>query len=988
MLDLLWLVFIAPIEFCMQAVFDGGYALTHSCGLALIGVSLVVNTALLPIYNRAESWQEEERALKKRMEPKEKMIRRSFRGQERFTMLSTLYRQSGYSPLMSLRASIGLLLQIPFFLAAYLLLSQMPALEGVGFGPIRNLGTPDGLLSLGGLRINVLPILMTAVNLCSAFFYSHSLSRRDKIQLYGMAAIFLVLLYNSPAGLTFYWTLNNIYSLCRNIVEKDWMRRAGWERTKQRLAGARDGASRGARMLAAWALGLRVRVAVIYAGIGAAGLLVFAYGVWKHGVPSLAMSTLLFAGLAALGILGREKFPLSRRLPASEALAMALGALGFPYLAAKYGLKTPDPALLVIGALLLCVAVWALTLGKTTAGRAWDRVLAQKEALGRLFLPAGAVLGLLAFVYAPAQVFSSDPGIFGMSLEDFVTHRLGTFFGILICLAVIYECARPLRWLLGSLCTLLALAALVFCFVVTPDTGNMNAFILQHPEALARWYNSAVDAAVFLLALGFFVLAVYFRKPRLLASPLYAALVVLMVMTGVNLSAARDALAPLAESAHGNGNRPESREIPQQVKDFFTFTRTGKNIVVVMLDQFTGGNMNQILEQYPGIRSQLDGFTWYEDTVTAGSCTMYGKPPILGGEDALPINLNKDASKSLKEKIARSYAKLFAFLAAHNFQISVYDGFMYYPHHVKQLLPESVHINLFYHNWDHAMWPEALDIWEERQQFKSAFVPDFHHFFDAIGIYLVSPLRYRRDIYNGGSWWDTIPLKNININHAAINLANLEIPLYASSVSAQSTNRFMYFISILSHAPWAIDENGLPSPHGAADASRNPEKDGLSEEHIRAEYFALRKLVDWFDWMKKNDVYKNTQIILVSDHGRGDSASIVKMWGGMYRGAPHGLLLVKEYGAEGELVVNRDTQMANWDVPVLIENGLAGDDAARTFPWNTPGRKRPHAHEWTKWMPADHPENAYTINEMINIEGPLYEKESWKKVLGWWPPDK
>ena len=75
MLDFLWLIFIAPIEFCMKAVFDGGFALTHSYGLALIGVSLVVNTAVLPIYNKAEAWQEEERALKKRMELKEKMIR-------------------------------------------------------------------------------------------------------------------------------------------------------------------------------------------------------------------------------------------------------------------------------------------------------------------------------------------------------------------------------------------------------------------------------------------------------------------------------------------------------------------------------------------------------------------------------------------------------------------------------------------------------------------------------------------------------------------------------------------------------------------------------------------------------------------------------------------------------------------------------------------------------------------------------------------------
>lgn len=46
MLDLLWLIFLAPIEYCMQAVLDGGYALMHSYGLALIGMSVVAVPAL------------------------------------------------------------------------------------------------------------------------------------------------------------------------------------------------------------------------------------------------------------------------------------------------------------------------------------------------------------------------------------------------------------------------------------------------------------------------------------------------------------------------------------------------------------------------------------------------------------------------------------------------------------------------------------------------------------------------------------------------------------------------------------------------------------------------------------------------------------------------------------------------------------------------------------------------------------------------------
>ena len=59
---------------------------------------------------------------------------------------------------------------------------------------------------------------MTLINIASALIYTQNLSQRDKYQLYGMAAIFLVLLYNAASGLVLYWTFNNIYSLCKNAI--------------------------------------------------------------------------------------------------------------------------------------------------------------------------------------------------------------------------------------------------------------------------------------------------------------------------------------------------------------------------------------------------------------------------------------------------------------------------------------------------------------------------------------------------------------------------------------------------------------------------------------------------------------------------------------------------------------------------------------------------------------------------------------------------
>jgi YidC/Oxa1 family membrane protein insertase len=187
-------------------------------GLAIILLSLIINTLLLPIYSVADRWQKEERLLQSRMKKKLAEMRAVFKGDERQMLINTYYRQTGYSPLFALKSSIGLLLQIPFFLAAYQFLAHTPSLTGESFWILPNLGAPDALFRWGTISLNIMPVIMTAVNIASALLYTRDLSPREKVPLFGMALLFLVLLYNSPSGLVLYWTMNNLFSLGKNIA--------------------------------------------------------------------------------------------------------------------------------------------------------------------------------------------------------------------------------------------------------------------------------------------------------------------------------------------------------------------------------------------------------------------------------------------------------------------------------------------------------------------------------------------------------------------------------------------------------------------------------------------------------------------------------------------------------------------------------------------------------------------------------------------------
>ena len=216
----LYQLLIRPLELMFDVLFSLSFRILGNQGLSILVLSLCMNFLVLPLYRQADAMQAEERELEQKLQPWVKHIKKHFSGEERFMMLQTYYRQNSYKPAYALKGSLSLLLEIPFFIAAYRFLSGLLLLQGVPFGPIRDLGAPDGMLNLAGHSVNLLPILMTAVNLVSSFLYTRGLPAKSKLQLYAMALIFLVFLYDSPAGLVFYWTLNNVFSLVKNVFYK------------------------------------------------------------------------------------------------------------------------------------------------------------------------------------------------------------------------------------------------------------------------------------------------------------------------------------------------------------------------------------------------------------------------------------------------------------------------------------------------------------------------------------------------------------------------------------------------------------------------------------------------------------------------------------------------------------------------------------------------------------------------------------------------
>ncbi len=948
-MEFLYMLFIAPLEWIMRNVLEWGYIHSGSYGVGLIVMSLVVNTLLLPLYHLAETWQEAERTVQVRMQSQLDRIKSVFQGRERYMMLRTLYRQNKYHPIMAVRTSFGFLIQVPFFFAAFHLLNNYAPLQGVSFGPISDLGAPDAMF----FGINVLPFVMTAVNIVSALVYTARLTRRDKIQLYVIAALFLVLLYTSSAGLVFYWTMNNVYSLLKNIVYEKFAifshgkmekneanKTAPYFVTLKKLS---SGFEYQIRM--AWAVGI----------LWVTGFLSLIRHMAGAKEYSLEMSIMLLGVASVLQIvvwLFRDKLPNEGKTSVMQAVVLSVFVVAGAFIVAKYGCYQNKPEKLVDRGMVLAtiffVYVWRNKLAAQF--RRWAKTV-DGQCLNAVSLKALVLIALLVFVYAPVRLVVADAE-FGTS----------TFFAILtwgIVLAVfvpygIYKLARShtVKSCAACLFSITAVIFTVYTFFMVKDYGVLDAFMFEHSDRIFDRSYIPVDVAVVsLIILG--TIYCFKKKIVIVNKVLGIAILGTFVMTAMPLSK----LLQQTETQ-------QATEVAHEDKKYIRLSKTNPNVLVIMLDMFTGDHLGKIRNERPEVLRGFDGFTWYSDTISAGAATVMSVPSIFAGEKVASYKQTGDDQIALEEKIDAEFKSFFETLGQHSYtskiiaseKIDFIQNKNYVDHALVQVLINKA-----------ATKKESQDIANGRFAIK-------------YGLFEALPWSMRTIIYSSGTW-GLASLK------ASRSKEHYEV-LNQLSLITQCDNGKSSYVALtneLTHKPWNIDGTTLKPMDGDPYPQTKNQTEMVGDvipEHYYAELSAMDRLSEYFKWMKENKVYDNTMIVVVSDHGQSDSLPLLKTFGGenvkltpgIYPGRPVALLLVKPRDASGGLKES-EAQMSTTDVRRFVEADIQG----QTYVPSLDSRVRYHAIG--SWQRERHPENHYKIDSLWKVTGPKLNRESWQEVI-------
>ncbi len=897
--DIIFTIVIFPIEQIIALTYSLVLRVFHDPALAVIAVSAAVSVLTLPLYFAAEKLQQAERDTQARLKPEADNIRAVFRGDERYMILSTYYRQNKYHPIYALRSSLGLLIQIPFFIAAYHFLSHLSSLNGARFLFIDSLGKPDALLSIGGFSVNVLPLVMTAVNCASAAIYSKGFPLKEKIQLYGMAAVFLVLLYASPAGLVLYWTCNNIFSLVKNALQR----------------------MRGAGIIITATLVLLCALVVVQ-------ILFFHHGALQNRLAVCAV--ILFT--LCLFLLRKPLFRLFK--PAIDRTAADSG---------------------------FCAALF--------------------------FASVGVLCALLGFA-VPAALIGSSPQEFSYiapysSPFPFLTRTALQSAGIFLFFAPCFYLmlSRRVRAALSAAAACLAACALTDVFLFTGDYGDISPFLLfSAPGRLQSPLSySFVNITVLLAACATVAVLVYSKKRMLLVRLYVASLVALLVFDCVNISAISREFTALA------GRKEQDAVQSAASEKVFEFSRTGKNVLVIMLDRAMSGFVPYLFEEKPELQTGFDGFTWYRNCVSFGGVTLFGAPPIYGGYEYAPLEMQRRSEEKLKDKHDEALMTLPKLFSEADYAVTVTDppfaGYSWTPDlTVFQSLNDIKAQNLigaFTESWKNAH-PD-LSFGSSSARIEANLI--------RFSFFKAAPALLRPYLYDKGNYFSLLDSREA-VDGFLNNYAVLDALPQITAVTDADVNTCTVIQNDLPHNPVFLQAPDYLFQDEITNYGSSP---FAYESHYHVNMAAFLLLSKWFAFMKEQGVYDNTRIIVVSDHGFAATGypeqhtlpDKVKLPNGEFLFSYTALLMVKDFGAHGGLAVS-NTFMTNAETPFLAREGLLPDEHPFTHvPFmraDVDGVTITTSHRFT---PDEHGEYLFDIkpSQWLHVRENIYDPVNWSTPL-------
>ncbi len=213
--------FTGPIRDLIVVITELLYKLIPNYGVGIILFAILFKAIFWPLN------QKQAESMKKMqiLQPKLKEINEKYKDnpQEKQKRTMALYKDNKVNPL---GGCLPILIQIPIFIALYTAYSDSYELWRSPFisGWIDDLSQPDtvyrfpeAMFLIGGLSLNILPIVMTLTQFLQTKFTTVSTDESQQKVMMFMPFILLFIFWTMPSGVVLYWTVTNILSVVQQL---------------------------------------------------------------------------------------------------------------------------------------------------------------------------------------------------------------------------------------------------------------------------------------------------------------------------------------------------------------------------------------------------------------------------------------------------------------------------------------------------------------------------------------------------------------------------------------------------------------------------------------------------------------------------------------------------------------------------------------------------------------------------------------------------
>ena len=186
------------------------HALGLSYGWAIIAITVIIKILFWPLTQASMRSMKRMAAL----QPQMKALQEKYKDDpaKLNKKMMEFWKEHKINPM---GGCLPMLLQMPVFIGFFYMIQSAIELRGARFLWVADLSKPDTLFYVLGFPVNPLPLLMGATMLWQSHLTPPS-PGMDPIQqklMRWMPLMFLVFLYHFSAGLTLYWTVQNLLSI-------------------------------------------------------------------------------------------------------------------------------------------------------------------------------------------------------------------------------------------------------------------------------------------------------------------------------------------------------------------------------------------------------------------------------------------------------------------------------------------------------------------------------------------------------------------------------------------------------------------------------------------------------------------------------------------------------------------------------------------------------------------------------------------------------